>query len=805
MRGEHGVSEAGSHEKSPRSLNHSGAVDGICFPQRVRGLRPPIVCSLRGPLLRAVERELNPLDVSVSLELERVKLIWVNVLTQQQFAVSNLDGASVSLDLRRYSTECNVALKNLTLSFISQRREARIRRTNRGVSVSRRRRLPSALKERAPSPQLAEELGGSGGLSDSAKVMKEDDQRSQKDGQQGEPVQPYGRILESVGKEREGSQPLGRQLREQEPLRPVVGQGGSRAEESAMEGDHVRSAPVGFRKGLRTESSLHPETRTLATKIIGILPNQPYVLRVTMRSLHPLLPSFAGYALELGVDIGAIELVYLHKKFWKLFDWILDSFIGTLTASPAPAHPPPSVSSPSSPPSSLPVSSVPVAVPSGAHWSSATASPESSRGQFFANIGLYRLHRLLDILTRASQAPSPSRPLIPPVPFHVPVQGMAGDVNLGRRNILRCSCGMDRHSTAASAYLAKVRAMKDLGRPALHLYSYHVTIRSPLVFVPGAVSPVVGGAVSESHGDEKTRWQFAGASKQSGEARRVGEVRDGTKSSDSVTEEGRGSLCLSAGETVDPSSLRGVMAIKHSARHESLPQGQTTETLCLPGEERRSAPLSPQEGRTTTAAPDASKRRKEKSTSVERSSSAFQDELCPGIELRLGDFSVTNRISCEPGRWGLVEEVKVRLMKMKGTVRWRRLRTPLVEEGGGEEKRRKAVQGNLADEGGKETKGERRRSTEIKGLGKKEARETTTIQRGTTTSFNKPEENEVVLKEMDVVVRFIRGLNNSRRKRKWHLDEPRTRRRVTGSGLKFRRPLSRLRLVLSWQDVPTFA
>lgn len=787
---EQGSSEGGGKTDPSHSVQDPTPVDDVCFSQpedRLRGFRPPPASPSQRALFQAVERELNPLDFSVSLELERVKMISVSALTQQHFAISNFDGASVSLNLRRYSTECNVALKNLTLSFISERREARLRRRRRtrGTSLLQRRRIPF-VQHRGVPQQLVGEKQDLRSLAGTGKEKQEGDERPQNNEQHAEPVAPYREVVEPMDRETEGCQPQQEAPGGHRLFQPVVEERGSPGEGETADGERQSSSRGGFeRRSTRTDTS-HFGTRTVATKIIGILPDQPYVLRVNMRSVHPLLPSFLGYALELGVDIGAIELVYLHRKFWKLFDWILDSFIGTLTASPSAAHPrPPSAASSCDASSPGSLSSSPVPVSASGH-PALSAAFNSSRGQFFPNVGLYRVHRILNILSEVSQAPPPSRPLVPPAPFHVPVQEMVADANLGRPNVLRCSCGVQGHSAAANAYLAKVRAMRGLAQPPLHLYSYNVTIRSPLVFVPGAVSPVVSGSVGEGLEAEKTRGADARECKAQHEGHQGGEPWHGRKAGGSVTEGAESNTYLSKDEARASSSP---LVAQHVARCSSvLDDGTKGRLRPSGGDERTSSTLSRQEARTTTGTSDVSKQRKEKGTSVEKplyGLPAFEDTPCPGVELRLGDFSVTNRIACEPGRCGLVEEVMVRLMQMKGTVRWRRLRTSIAEEGVPEEGRRRAAQGEQNDERSNQAKGGRRRAGEVDSPGNKNVRGSSTIHGDTILSSDEQEENEVVLKEMDVVVRFIRGLNNSRRKGKSGGDAARTKDRLSLSSSEF--------------------
>ncbi|KAL8428229.1 hypothetical protein Efla_005331 [Eimeria flavescens] len=79
----------------------------------------------------------------------------------------------------------------------------------------------------------------------------------------------------------------------------------------------------------------------LTTEILELLPSGTCAMRVTLDSIHPLSPSFTGLSSRLLVDMGRCRLVYIHPKFWRLFNWVIDDFVGTLTLSYPP--PPPSL------------------------------------------------------------------------------------------------------------------------------------------------------------------------------------------------------------------------------------------------------------------------------------------------------------------------------------------------------------------------------------------------------------------------------------------------------------------------------
>ncbi|CDJ47237.1 AGAP005082-PA, related [Eimeria brunetti] len=81
-----------------------------------------------------------------------------------------------------------------------------------------------------------------------------------------------------------------------------------------------------------------PRTAILqTTEIIGLVPGRSYALSFSLESVHPLSPQFSGISSNLKVDVGTCRVVYVHPKFWRLFDWIIDDFIGTLAASRSPA------------------------------------------------------------------------------------------------------------------------------------------------------------------------------------------------------------------------------------------------------------------------------------------------------------------------------------------------------------------------------------------------------------------------------------------------------------------------------------
>ncbi|KYK63817.1 vacuolar protein sorting-associated protein, partial [Toxoplasma gondii TgCatPRC2] len=550
--------------------------------------------SLTAPEAAAIERELNPLDTEIGLSLEGVQLIWVDQVSQRHFAVSSFDGAEIGLSLRPFSTDCHVTLQNFTLSFLSPA-DARKRRSQAA------RRRTRAKTDRSPGPLEPRE---SPSLS-TARPDKYDGERTEA---------------------RHGQEDAG-----------------------AGDAGGCRAGTTRHRMPKATQQ-FAPQ---LATKIVGLLPGQPYVLRVNMRSVHPSLPSFSGHSLLLKVDMGSIELVYLHKKFWKVFDWILDPFISILTASPsdsAPVPPPPTTVSsrrPASPRSPVSHACAP----------SLTCVDRHNGVLEFPNRGLARLRTLLDFLSQHSRAPPPPPRPHPPAPFHTEVSTGFRESGSGNAFACCCSCGTPFHSPRAAAYLRQLRLLGPLTTPPLHLLSYDVTIRSPVVFVPGAV---VSGMSPDGSGE------------------------------------------------VPPGSRRA-----------SAP----AENAC--GEEGRREAGAP--AMASSELPDDRGVRTASSEFFWRSQ-GFCDELCPGVELRVGEFSVRNRVACAGERAGLLDEIRVQLTKMTGRVAWRQLRSTWPEQ---------------------ETAS--RKSTET---GEERAEDSPPEQ----------EKNEVVLQEMNVLVTCFRGLNQAARK-----------------------------------------
>ncbi|KAL8456046.1 hypothetical protein Emag_000121 [Eimeria magna] len=79
----------------------------------------------------------------------------------------------------------------------------------------------------------------------------------------------------------------------------------------------------------------------LTTEILGLMPGTSCAIKIALEAVHPLSPSFSGLGSRLLLEIGTCRLVYLHPKFWRLFSWMVDDFIGTLTSSYSPAPSPP--------------------------------------------------------------------------------------------------------------------------------------------------------------------------------------------------------------------------------------------------------------------------------------------------------------------------------------------------------------------------------------------------------------------------------------------------------------------------------
>ncbi|KAL8453097.1 hypothetical protein Emed_000967 [Eimeria media] len=106
-------------------------------------------------------------------------------------------------------------------------------------------------------------------------------------------------------------------------------------------GSQIRSPARGDSSCSETSPLEKPDIRPtlLTTEILGLMPGTSCAIKIAMESIHPLSPSFSGLSSRLLVEIGTCRVVYLHPKFWRLFSWMIDDFVGTLTSSypPAPA------------------------------------------------------------------------------------------------------------------------------------------------------------------------------------------------------------------------------------------------------------------------------------------------------------------------------------------------------------------------------------------------------------------------------------------------------------------------------------
>ncbi|XP_026191691.1 uncharacterized protein LOC34621999 [Cyclospora cayetanensis] len=84
--------------------------------------------------------------------------------------------------------------------------------------------------------------------------------------------------------------------------------------------------------------ALHRRPVLMTTEIIGLVPGNSCAISSSLESVHPLSPRFSGLTSSLKVEVGTCRVVYIHPKFWRLFDWMIDDFVGTLTFS---SHPSP--------------------------------------------------------------------------------------------------------------------------------------------------------------------------------------------------------------------------------------------------------------------------------------------------------------------------------------------------------------------------------------------------------------------------------------------------------------------------------
>lgn len=78
----------------------------------------------------------------------------------------------------------------------------------------------------------------------------------------------------------------------------------------------------------------------LTMEIFGLVPGQHSTINVALESIHPLSPRFTGLSSRLNVKMGTHRVVYVHPKFWRLFDWMIDDFVGTLISSSPPSSTP---------------------------------------------------------------------------------------------------------------------------------------------------------------------------------------------------------------------------------------------------------------------------------------------------------------------------------------------------------------------------------------------------------------------------------------------------------------------------------
>lgn len=69
-------------------------------------------------------------------------------------------------------------------------------------------------------------------------------------------------------------------------------------------------------------------------RLFGVMPGEKYLLSITTSTTDKSASFFDGYSLDLHVDIGSVEMECFIGKLLRIFYWIFDGLIDTLTASP---------------------------------------------------------------------------------------------------------------------------------------------------------------------------------------------------------------------------------------------------------------------------------------------------------------------------------------------------------------------------------------------------------------------------------------------------------------------------------------
>lgn len=77
--------------------------------------------------------------------------------------------------------------------------------------------------------------------------------------------------------------------------------------------------------------------RLLTTEVIGVVPGSDNAFSVSLDSMHPLSPEFSGLSSSLKVELGTYRVTYVHYQFWRLFNWLIEDFFGTLISSHVPS------------------------------------------------------------------------------------------------------------------------------------------------------------------------------------------------------------------------------------------------------------------------------------------------------------------------------------------------------------------------------------------------------------------------------------------------------------------------------------
>lgn len=69
-------------------------------------------------------------------------------------------------------------------------------------------------------------------------------------------------------------------------------------------------------------------------RLFGVIPGEKYLLSISTSTTDPLAPFFDGYSLDLRVDIGRVEVLCFVDKLLRIFYWIFDGLLDTVTVAP---------------------------------------------------------------------------------------------------------------------------------------------------------------------------------------------------------------------------------------------------------------------------------------------------------------------------------------------------------------------------------------------------------------------------------------------------------------------------------------